>query len=105
MKEKLLSTLLTEAEKCLMAYWSNLAFVAQCPMNGEYINTVEQACPKDSQDVVELWAEIKGVLKKAHPPKPYINKGEKKAIKQMREDKTRVIWTADKGVAMVVIVM
>ena len=55
------------------------------------------------QDAQELRAEINYLLKKAKTPRSNITKEEKKALKELREDKERMVLTADKGVAMVVI--
>ena len=45
--------------------------------------------------------EVKVVLKKAHP-KTQDHQGGRKALKELRVDNTRMILTANKGVAMVV---
>ena len=50
----------------------------------------------------ELRAEVKNILKKAHPPKPNITKEEWKAIEKLRKDDTQIVLVADKGVALVV---
>ena len=63
----------------------------------------ENACNQLQQGKAEeLWGEIKAVLKKIHPPKFNITREERKAIEELRRDKTRMILTADKGVSMVV---
>ena len=58
--------------------------------------------PTPTGKAEELWGEIKAVLKKIHPPKFNITREERKAIEELRRDKTRMILTADKGVSMVV---
>ena len=50
----------------------------------------------------ELTGEIKSVLKKIQAPKYNISREERKAIEELRRDKTRIILTVDKGVSMVV---
>ena len=50
----------------------------------------------------ELRAEVKNILKKAHPPKPNITKEEWKAIENLRNDDNQIVLMADKGVALVV---
>ena len=50
----------------------------------------------------ELWEEVKAILKKKQPPMSNITKEEKKALKELKNDNTRIIMTADKGVSMVV---
>ena len=46
--------------------------------------------------------EVKNVLKKVQLPRTNINREEMKAVKELKEDDTRMILTADKGVALVV---
>ena len=54
------------------------------------------------QEAEELRSEINKVLKcSKSPPRPHITKAEYKAIQQLKKDKSRIILTADKGVAMV----
>ena len=36
------------------------------------------------------------------PPRPNITREEQKALKELREDNTRVVLTADKGICLVV---
>ena len=50
----------------------------------------------------ELRAETNCLLRRAKPPKPNITKEEHNALKELKEDKDRMVLTADKGVAMVV---
>ena len=45
---------------------------------------------------------MKTILKKAQPPRQNITKEEQKAIGELKRDNTRIILTADKGVALVV---
>ena len=51
----------------------------------------------------ELRGEIKSLLKKIHNIKPDIPIDEYQALKQMKNDNTRMVLTADKGVSMVVV--
>ena len=48
-------------------------------------------------------ADINGLLRKSHAPKPNLTKEEIKALGELKRDKDRTILTADKGVAMVVL--
>ena len=50
----------------------------------------------------ELRAETNCLLRKAKTPKSNITKEESKALRELRGDKERMVLTADKGVAMVV---
>ena len=45
---------------------------------------------------------MKTILKKAQPPRQNITKEERKAIGELKRDNNRLILTADKGVALVV---
>ena len=51
----------------------------------------------------ELRADINGLLRRVQAPKPNLNKTEFKALRELKRDKDRIVLTADKGVAMVVI--
>ena len=68
----------------------------------EFISAVELACQRLlEQDAQELRAEINYLLKRAKTPGSNITKEEKKPLKELREDQDRIVFTADKGVAMV----
>ena len=76
----------------------------------EYIAVTEQICDKlgeniDGVDCSEYYQKTKNLLqdyKQKHASHPNITKEEREAIKTLKEDDTRVVLTADKGVAMVV---
>ena len=67
---------------------------------------MEQACSRLSQgEADELRMEVKKILKKAQSqPRTTSNitREEFKALKELKEDKSRIILTADKGVALVI---
>ena len=64
---------------------------------------IEKACLKlTTGKAEELRGEIKAILKKKTNTKPNISKEEYWAIKELRNDNTRMVLTADKGVSMVV---
>ena len=70
---------------------------------GEYITEVEQACLNlEPHNAEELRAEIRGALRHAHNPRKNITKEEAQGLAELRKDHPRVILTADKGVALVV---
>ena len=48
-------------------------------------------------------AGINGLLRKLHAPRPNLTKEENKTLAELKRDKDRVILTADKGVAIVVL--
>ena len=73
------------------------------PPTVECITAIEEICQKlEMGEAEELRAEVKNILKKAHPPKPNITKEEQKAIENLRKDDTRIVLMEDKGVALVV---
>ena len=57
----------------------------------------------DTNTAEELRSEAYRVLRKPHHPKPNLKKEEIIALKQLKSDKSRMVLTADKGVALVVI--
>ena len=65
---------------------------------------IEHACQKLKEgEADELRVEIKHILKKAQTPRSNISKEEFKAIRELKEDDSRIILTTDKGVALVVL--
>ena len=59
----------------------------------------------DKGEVVEIRVEVKKALKRVQcKPRPSsnISKQEYKALKELKEDKKRIILTADKGVSLVI---
>ena len=60
-------------------------------------------CTKLKEDnAMELRADINALLRKARAPKPNLTKEERIGLLQLKKDKDKVVLTADKGVAMVV---
>ena len=95
---------LREAQECLLAHGPNFIVIPRCPFTGKYIVAIDHACSKLNQgDAEELRVEVKNILKKTQMPKSNITKEELQAIKELNKDDNRVILTADKGVAMVVL--
>ena len=76
----------------------------------EYIAVTKQICDKLGEntkgvDCSEYYQKTKDLLQdytRKHAAHPNISKMERDAIKTLKEDNTRVVLTADKGVAMVV---
>ena len=69
----------------------------------ECITEVEKVCQKLEQGVAdELRGRVKTILKKAGTPRQNITKDEHKALGELKKDNSRLILTADKGVALVV---
>ena len=60
-------------------------------------------CPKlKEDDAMELRLDINSLPRKAKIPISNLTKQEKIALSQLKKDNDRVILTADKGVAMVI---
>ena len=94
---------LTPAQRCVLAKGPNFAVTPRQPPNLEYITAIEAACTKLSQqDAEELRADINRVLRSSHLPKPNLTKAQNLAIRELKRDRGRIVLTADKGVAMVV---
>ena len=94
---------LTPAQRSVLAKGPNFAVTPRQPPNLEYITAIEAACTKLSQqDAEELRANINRVLRSSHPPKPNLTKNQMSALRELKKDRDRIVLTADKGVAMVV---
>ena len=94
---------LTPAQRSVLAKGPNFAVTPRQPPYLEYITAIEAACTKLSQqDAEELRADINRVLRSSHPPKPNLTKAQMSALRELERDRDRIVLTADKGVAMVV---
>ena len=69
-----------------------------------YIAVVEEACTRlPPREVEILRVESSHLLKKnCSPPKPNFTLEEISTIKELKEDHSQVVLTADKGVAIIV---
>ena len=95
---------LTQAQRSLLAHGPNYAVIPRVPSKEEYIAAIEQTCHKlEEGKADELRVEVKHLLKKAITPRSNISKEEVQAIQELKRDDSRIILTADKGVAMVVL--
>ena len=73
------------------------------PPNLESITAIESVCSKlGQQDAEDLRADINKVLSSCHSPKPNLTKVQTQALKGLKKDMDRLVLTADKGVAMVI---
>ena len=73
------------------------------PPYGDYIVAIEKACSTmEPNSTEELRAEIRGALKHTHPTRSNINREEVQALAERKRDSSKVILTADKGVALVI---
>ena len=94
---------MTPAQRSVLAKGPNFAVTPRQPPNLEYITAIEAARTKLSQqDAEELRADINRVLRYSHPPKPNLTKAQNTALRELKRDRDRIVLTADKGVAMVV---
>ena len=94
---------LTPAQRSVLAKGPNFAVTPRQPPNLEYITAIEAACTKLSQqDAEELRADVNRVLRSSHTPKPNLTKAQNIALRELKRDRDRIVLTADKGVAMVV---
>ena len=101
--QNLSSTPLTKDQESLLAHGPKFAISHKQPPVGEYIAALEQACSKLNQgEYEELRVEVKKTLKKARRPPSNISKEEYKALNELKKDNSRMILTADKEVALVV---
>ena len=102
--KNLLDTPLTEAQTRLLAHGPNFSIIPKNLPKEEYVASIEHACQKLQEgEVQELRVEIKNLLKNTKDTKSNITKKEFKAIKELKQDKKRIILTVDKGVALVVL--
>ena len=77
--------------------------VPRSPPTTEYIAVIEQACSKlQPREAEELRGEVKSIINKSCNHPPNITREEWKALRELKEDKSRMVLTADKGVALVV---
>ena len=98
------NTLLIPAQESLLTKGPNYAIAPINPPNLDYITAIETACQKlTDQDAEELRADINGLLRITQALKPNLSKEESKAFAELKKDKDRIILTADKGVAIVVL--
>ena len=100
--KNLSSTPLLKLQTRALAHGPNFAVVPISPPVGEYIVAIEHACNQLQQGKAEeLRGEIKSLPKKIQAPKHNITGEERKAIDELRKDKTRMILAMDKGVSIV----
>ena len=92
-----------EAQESVLAKRPNFAITPVNIPNVDYTTAIESVCPKlKEEDTMELRADINSLLRRAKVPKDNLTKQERIGLSQLKKDKDRVILTADKGVAMVV---
>ena len=97
------SSPLTPVQVSLLSKGPNSGLTPTNPPYVEFVSAVEVACQRlTDQDAQELVVEVNILLKRTKPSKKNISREEMKALKELREDQDRMVLTADKGMAMVV---
>ena len=95
---------LTNDQLSLLQKGPNFAITPKYPPLDAYITATEVAAAKlNTQEADELRADVNRLLKQ-HQQTTHcnLNPAQCRALTQLKQDNTRVILTADKGVAMVV---
>ena len=104
--KNLSNTPLTIDQERLLAWGPKFVIKPKKPPVREYIVAVEQACSRLTQgEADELQVQVKKTLKKAQnqtSTSSNITQEEFRVLKELKEDKSRMILTADKGVALVI---
>ena len=93
---------LSADEKRLLAHGPNYAIVLKDPPIIQYVAAIENACTKlEEGQADEFRVQVKAAIQKIQKPKSNITSGERKAIAELKKDPSRMVLTADKGVALV----
>ena len=98
------STPLTNEQEKLLAHGPKFVITPREAPVKEYIVAVEQACTKLEQGKQEEFREeVKRLIKQDQNNRRQANvsKEEFRALRELKMDKSRLILTADKGVALV----
>ena len=94
---------LTKGQQSLLEHGPNFAITPTRPLYGEYIKAIKTACQSlDPNSTEELRSVVYRVLRHPHQLRTNLNKEEMTAIKQLKTNRERIILTADKGIALVV---
>ena len=100
------STPLSEDQERLLARGPKFSIKPRQPPVSEYVVTVEQASSRlEKGETDEIRVEVKKASKRAQcTPRPSsnISRKEYQALRELKEDKSRVILTADKGASLVI---
>ena len=93
------STPLSDDQERLLARGPKFSIRPRQPPISEYVAAVEQVCSRlNKGEADDIRVEVKKALKGAQctpRPAPNISKKEYQALKELKEDKSRVILTAD----------
>ena len=97
-------TNLTEGQISVLAKGSDFATAPRYIPNLDYITAIESVWDKLKEEYAgELRVDISSLLRRAEVPKSNLTKEESIGLAQLKKDKDRVVLTADKGVAMIVL--
>ena len=95
---------LSADEESLLAHRSNFVIVLKDQPIVQYVAAIEHACTKlEEGKAEEFRVQVKAAIQKIQKPKPNIIRGERIAIAELKKNPSRMVLTADKGVALVVI--
>ena len=98
------NTPLTAEQESLLAHGPNYAVIPRELPIAQYVAAIENACTKlEEGKAEEFRVQVKSAIQKIKPPRSNLTRGEKKAISELKKDKSRMVLTADKGVALVVL--
>ena len=94
---------LTQAQVSVLPKGPNFSIAPNNIPHMDYITAVESMCGKlKEENTMAPRTDINALLRKAKIPKPNLTKEERIGLAQLKKDKDRVVLTAGKGVAMVV---
>ena len=94
---------LSDDEERLLAHGPNYAIVLKDPPIVQYVAAIEHACTKlEEGKAEEFRVQVKAAIQKIQKPNPNITRGERLAIAELKKDPSRMVLTADKGMALVV---
>ena len=92
-----------EDEEKILAHGPNFALVPKNPPVVQYVAAIEQACTRlEEGKAEEFRVKVKVAIQKIQKPKPNITNEERMALTNLKRDPSRMVLTADKGVALVV---
>ena len=95
---------LSDAEVYLLEKGLNFAVTPTNILATEIATTVESAITTlDSEQADTIRRTVNNILQQAEPPKPNITKEMQEALKNLKQDDTIMILSADKGCASVVL--
>ena len=96
---------LTSEQLSLLQKGPNFAITPKYPPIEAYITATEQASSKlSTQEADELRSDVNRILKQLqqHTKQCNLNPSQCRALTELKKDNTRVVLTAEKGVAMVI---